>query len=561
LAFVVVASSQECGMETRGTCSILACDPNRGATSCIGKWPWGKTCMCQVGYCATDDKERCVQEQVTTKNKAVVIVLDPIWDDSDAFANHVPLLREFHLIKVMIHRGKSFTFYKGQPPAKVFKRIEYDSDTPDVGGDKAAEQICPQLKKLGIPIEAVMPTSDPTVRLTDLLAACLGVRGNPATGPLMAARRDKWTMGESVRKAGLRSVGQTRVTTWSETEKFLTSWEPPLSDKRPCVFKIPNGVAGIGDYEVKSLTEAKRIFDLMGKTTYGGGSGNAEGRVDEFLIQEYLMGNEFAIDSVSRDGVHKVVAVWFEDFRPANGIFDQYFGFKLLDPAEDFTKKLIAYAEKSLDAIGLYNGAANTEVKWLEAEQQACLVETNARWAGINWNDGLGVEQAAVGNDQINAAFSAYLDGDAFEKMPAVLPLKKWGGMIFGINYQSGLLKAAPGFEAAKKYPSYYNGLFQKVLGQPIIPTTPDACPFTIGLVSDKKADVDADYARIVDLEKANKFFTVVPENLRLSAAQSSGHVGVVVFFAMLGLGAMALAIATVSRQEKRDGTEYLAVE
>merc|ERR1719217_173522 len=174
--------------------------------------------------------------------------------------------------------------------------------------------------------------------------------------------------------------------------------------------------------------------------------------------------------------------------------------------------------------------------------------------------DGLGVEQAALGNDQITAAFSAYLDGEAFDKMPAVYPLKKWGGMIFGINYQNGLLKAAPGFEAAKKYPSYYNGLMQSTFGAHINPTTPDTCPFTIGLVSDSKADVDADYDRIIRLEKENKFFVVVPESLRLGAKQA-GSFGVVAFFAVVGLGAMAVAIVTVSQQEQRDGTEYLAVE
>merc|ERR1719231_118478 len=109
------------------------------------------------------------------------------------------------------------------------------------------------------------------------------------------------------------------------------------------------------------MAKAKEIFDSLA------GSKEKFGGVNSLvLVQEYLQGREYAIDSVSRDGVHKVVAVWFEDFRPANGIFDQYFGFKLLDPADEFTKQIIDYAKKSLDAIGLYNGAANTEIKYLK---------------------------------------------------------------------------------------------------------------------------------------------------------------------------------------------------
>lgn len=486
----------------------------------------------------------------SAKKEAAVIVLDPLWDDSDAFAHYVPLLKDFELVKVMITQGNSFSFYKNMPPAKVYRRFEYQSKTADAF--KATDQICPQLKAMDVKVAAVIPTSDPTVQLADLLNHCLGLRGNPAFGPLATARRDKWTMGESVCKAGLRCVGQKRVSTWPEVRDFLESWEPPLSEKRPCVFKIPNGVAGIGDFEVTSMKQAKEIFQQMSGNSFQG----VAGTVDTFLIQEYLKGREYAVDSVSRDGVHKVVAVWFEDFRPANGIFDQYFGFKLLDPADEFTKKIIDYAKKSLDAIGLYNGAANTEIKYLEDEHQPCLVETNARWAGINWNDGLTVEQKALGNDQITAAFTAHLDGPGFDKMPDVLSLKHQGAMIFGINYNAGLLTGVPGFEDAKKYPSYLNSYLQCDIGKYMAPTTPSTAPFTIGFVSDSKADVDADYARVIEREKDGSFYTIVPEaQLIATRTNSVAFTTVLAMFALI-----AAAAAMFFRKQPKDDTEYLPI-
>merc|ERR1719453_320003 len=230
-------------------------------------------------------------------------------------------------------------------------------------------------------------------------------------------------MGESICKAGLRCVGQKRVSTWPEVRDFLESWEPPLSEKRPCVFKIPNGVAGIGDFEVTSMKQAKEIYQQMSGNSFKG----VAGTVDTFLIQEYLKGREYAVDSVSRNGVHKVVAVWFEDFRPANGIFDQYFGFVLMDPEDPLTKTIVEYGNKVLDALGLHNGAANTEIKFLPAEQQPCLVEVNARWAGVNFHDALAVEDACTGNNQFAATFQAYLDKDAFDAMPAVRPISQYG--------------------------------------------------------------------------------------------------------------------------------------
>merc|ERR1719230_1446698 len=93
--------------------------------------------------------------------------------------------------------------------------IAYNSLTPNAV--LASQEICPKLKSLGLPIEAIIPTTDPSVHLTDLLAACVGVRGNPSEGPLAEARRDKWVMSEAVKAAGLRSVKERIVTSWNET--------------------------------------------------------------------------------------------------------------------------------------------------------------------------------------------------------------------------------------------------------------------------------------------------------------------------------------------------------
>jgi len=163
------------------------------------------------------------------KDKAFVIVVDPGWDDTVGYVAHIPWLKDFKIIKVMTHQGPTFSYQHGAP-VDFYRKYTYGSDTPDAAA--AAAEICPKLKSLDVSIEALIPTSDPSVALNDQLAACMGVRGNPAFGPLAAARRDKWVMGESVRKAGLRSVLQKKVSTWAEVKPFLETWEPPLSPTR-----------------------------------------------------------------------------------------------------------------------------------------------------------------------------------------------------------------------------------------------------------------------------------------------------------------------------------------
>ena len=54
------------------------------------------------------------------------------------------------------------------------------------------------------------------------------------------------------------------------------------------------------------------------------------------LVQEWIEGVEYAVDTVSRDGEHKVTAMWKYDKRPVNGGPFVYFcteleGFRVYD--------------------------------------------------------------------------------------------------------------------------------------------------------------------------------------------------------------------------------------
>jgi len=264
------------------------------------------------------------------------------------------------------------------------------------------------------------------------------------------------------------------------------------------------------------MKQAKEIFDGLVGTTSATADVNTE-----VLVQEFLVGTEYAIDSVSRNGVNKIVAVWIEDFRPANGIFDQYFGFKLMDPADPKIQKIIEYGKGILTATGLHNGAANTEIKWLDNEDAPCLMEINARWAGINWGDGLTIEDHCLGKNIIQAAFESYLDKDAFDAMPDVRPMKCHAAIINTINFQAGILKGMPGLELAKKLPTYLSsdidsaaglaGMLNKVL--PL--TTPNSIPVNIAFASHDEAAVYRDYDYMIELQAANKFFDIAPAMLK----------------------------------------------
>ena len=108
-------------------------------------------------------------------------------------------------------------------------------------------------------------------------------------------------MGETVRAAGVRAVRQQRATTWAEVEAFLTEWKP---DPFVVVVK-PIQSAGSDDvFKCQSVAEVRAAFDKIN------GHLNGLGVVNEgALVQEFLAGDEYVIDSVSRDGVHKVSTI------------------------------------------------------------------------------------------------------------------------------------------------------------------------------------------------------------------------------------------------------------
>jgi hypothetical protein len=330
------------------------------------------------------------------------------------------------------------------------------------------------------------------------------------------------------------------------------------------MFKIPESTGSKGVSKVSSLEQAEHLFssDVGSKSTFGAQVGNV-------IIEELLQGKEYVIDSASRDGVHKVVMVWNEDLRPGNGVTDLFFGFKVMDPNDQKIQVLIDYANKVLDAVGVRNGASDMEVFWLEEEDRPCVVDLNARWTGLMWNDGLALEKAITGHDQITATANAYLDGDAFNEMPLVPFIQQHSAILFTMPRHTGVLRDTPGLAVAKKLPSYLGSRNDGMFVGALIETLPTTSPcLYILLAHREKAVVDEDYDRVIALESSDAWFDITPSTgytsltaLRPSDGGLSGHgLPAIAALTMLTVAAVMARVA-LSPQKVRDGTEYLAIE
>ncbi len=283
----------------------------------------------------------------------------------------------------------------------------------------------------GWDIKEVIAGAETGVALCDLLSEALNLRTNNSAQS--EVRRNKYRMGETIRNAGVRAVRQLRSSDWNEIETYLTTWNPsPFK----CIVK-PLESAGSDNVTLcNSFDEARDAFDAIC------GQRNILGLLNEaVLVQEFLEGQEFVVDMVSRDGVHKCVAVWQYDRRAVNGAGFVCFGQHLLTVADDpRVLPLVEYQKKVLTALGINNGPSHGEVKWFNGEP--CLVEVGARCHGAEgfW---VSVADAVHGYNQVDASVDAYTSAELFESIPPIPSFRlSHGILLFLIAYENGTYQA-----------------------------------------------------------------------------------------------------------------------
>eukprot|EP00908_Phaeocystis_cordata_P022322 Transcript_4743.p1 GENE.Transcript_4743~~Transcript_4743.p1 ORF type:complete len:207 (-),score=102.38 Transcript_4743:961-1581(-) len=191
------------------------------------------------------------------------------------------------------------------------------------------------------------------VLLGDELSSALALRGNGTARSSL--RRNKFLQQEAVRAAKLNACGQQLAETAEDVEQFLREYNPtPFK----AVVKPVEGAGSDGVSICNSAEEVRAAFatlegtkNVLGLTNYA------------VLLQEYLQGVEYVVDTVSRNGVHKCVAIWRYDKREFNGAPFVYFGMQLLPiDGEPHLRQMVDYIFGVLDVLGIENGAIHSGV-------------------------------------------------------------------------------------------------------------------------------------------------------------------------------------------------------
>ncbi|WKD33857.1 ATP-grasp domain-containing protein [Streptomyces xanthophaeus] len=243
---------------------------------------------------------------------------------------------------------------------------------------------------------AVIAAGEYGVELADELSEELGLPTNGRR--LSPARRDKFVMIETIRAAGLRAARQLLV----EDERSLTDWHREVGGRvvvKPLRSAANDGVA-ICDTPEES---AAALRGILGRTTVFSETNTAA------VVQEYLVGGEYVVDTVSRDGRHRVTDVWKYSKMSVPGVRDRITGGHLVPGDSPVRQALVDYASDVLDALGILHGPAHLEI--IVTADGPCLVEVGARMAGANTPY---YAELGAGESQIGWTVEAYLRPERF---------------------------------------------------------------------------------------------------------------------------------------------------
>jgi biotin carboxylase len=242
---------------------------------------------------------------------------------------------------------------------------------------------------------------------------------------------------------------------------------------------------------------------------------------EEVVMQEFLMGDEYIVDTISCDGRHIVVAVWVYTKRkgtPWNPTCVISEGNRLLPSEGAVQDILVDYVFQVLDAVGLRHGPCHTEI--MLTPDGPRLVEVNARLHGLQ---GPKLIELATGTSKAAYAVDV-LAGDR---------------SLFERHYRSGegrwrypMLKACQQVVLISPVEGYLRRAIDKTISGFDLPSLVDVLPSVkrgqwlsqtsdlnnsagfVLLIHESREQLEADLQRIREAEESGELYEVSAEPL-----------------------------------------------
>lgn len=335
---------------------------------------------------------------------------------------------------------------------------------------------------------------EPGVLLADALSEKLGLLTNGTKMSL--ARRDKFEMAEALRRRNIPCARQSKAA----SEEEALSWAASLN-QWPVVVKPLNSAGTDGVTVCHSGEEVRRACrnvlekqNIMGLTNH------------EVLVQEYLRGTEYVINSVSYRGQHHITDIWRSTKRFVPGATYVYDREELLPFEGQEQSALLGYLRQVLDALEIQYGPAHSEL--MLTDRGPILIETGARLAGVMNHEAIA---HCVGHSQLELTVAAYVKPTEFLTVAShPYHMQKRMLTIDFISHFEGIVKDIPMLQEIRQLPSLYDFYIRPTPGAQVHRTVDlFSSPGAITLVSADDEALLRDYRRIRELEKTG--FVLMP--------------------------------------------------
>lgn len=304
---------------------------------------------------------------------------------------------------------------------------------------------------------------------------------------LADARRDKSRMAEAVAAAGLPVIPQLCTADAEEAADWLEKEGLVGAD---LVIKPPKSASTDGVIKIAGGADWRSVFERqIGRV-------NQFGEIDDRLIvQKFVTGTEYVVDTFSHGGKHSLVDVCAYgkvDNGPHMAVYDTM---RWLPPDDPAVPGLAEYVFGVLDAVGMRFGSAHVEV--MGTADGPVLIELGARPHGggqprFNRN--------ATGDSQIDRTVRWLAGGE----LPQSYELLKHQMCVFHMARRSGTVGNTSVLEAIPALPSHHFSVRNISDGDhvPVTKDLVDSLNFGFAILSHPDEEqILRDYRTIRDLE------------------------------------------------------------
>ena len=299
-----------------------------------------------------------------------------------------PLLRANGVASVHIHSSSNpQSFF-----VKDFTAADYDVD---LGPSSGLPDIASSLRRHEV--SQVVAGTESGVVLADQLNALIGFDGNPVQQSMVF--RSKVLMAAAAAEVGISMPVGSECSTASEARAWFETASIAAAVVKP--------VSSAGTDNVRfcsSGAEVEAAADMVLASTNLYRETNPS-----VLVQHRVHGTEYYLNTVSRDGQHKLAELWQYSKAQSPGGSPIYDFETPVAHGSCLGQQLNLFAQTVLKGFGFRSGAAHIEV--MLTEQGPVLIEVAARLGGATCPD---VVRDVLSTSQAHLLAMALTDGDAF---------------------------------------------------------------------------------------------------------------------------------------------------